>query len=243
MSCKGYNGETEKEETPNADEEMTASEAKTNKTNKTEETEETEEIKNYGAEDFLRDLDLTSKAYLIIVAATGFLALCAIVMGVTAKVSYGVAAAVIVAVAYVGAVDKLLYSHLGLGYKTSSGELTVTAVYGKGRNAAFIPRRLLMVRVTKIGERAFEHKSSCNITAVYLPKTIKTVEKDAFEGAPLLSAIYYEGSREDWERVDKRCSFGGTEVVFDGVIPYPVKEKRRKNKNKEAVENAKGEKK
>lgn len=207
--------------------------------------EEAELVKEYGEKDFLSDLELSSKAYLVIVAASAVLVAGAIVLAVLWNVFYGLLLAIIAVLLYIAATGRMLYARLGFSYDSIPGALRITGVYGKHRNQIFIPRRLLWLDVAEIGEKAFCHASSSKIRAVYLPSSLKTIGKDIFEGCEALSLICFEGSEEEWNAIEKETSFEGIEMLFGQTVNYPVKQKKVKkdkaakknNTKKEAEEN------
>lgn len=54
-----------------------------------------------------------------------------------------------------------------------------------------------------------------SLETVYLPTTIKDISRRAFEGCVSLKTIYYAGSKESWDLVNKKNI--NCDVVFDYV--------------------------
>lgn len=54
--------------------------------------------------------------------------------------------------------------------------------------------------VSLIEENAFD--SCVSLSSIFLPATVNTVEDSAFANTPNLSAVVYEGSKEDFEKID-----------------------------------------
>ena len=210
------------------------------------ETVENEKVNNarpYGEDEFLSDLKWTDKLYRTIVIASFILAAASIGIAVMWKVSYGLIGAFVTVMFYMSASTNMLYSRLGFAYTSEKGELTVTELYGKNREEAFVPERLLWLDVTVLGKEACDHKSSAEIRVLHLPRTLKRIEPDAFKGANALERICFGGSEEEWTALEIECELEGVEICFDDEIGYPVKEKKtkkskkdKKNKNNEDPE-------
>lgn len=201
---------------------------------KSEATEAAEEVaKEYSEQDFLSDLKWTDKAYLVTVIVAAVLVAAAIAVAVIWQVFYGLMLAIMVVIAYIGATGKILYSRLGFSYDSLPGALKIKDVYGKDREQVFVPRRLFWLDVSEIGDKAFCHRSSAKLTTVYLPRTLKTIGENAFEGCDSLCRICFEGSEREWERIEKNTSFEGIEILFGQEIAYPEKPKKPKKQKKE----------
>jgi hypothetical protein len=197
-------------------------------------SEAAEEVaKEYSEQDFLSDLKWTNKAYLVTVIVGAVLVAAAIAVAVIWQVFYGLMLAIMVVIAYIGATGKILYSRLGFSYDSLPGALKIKDVYGKDREQVFVPRRLFWLEVSEIGDKAFCHRSSAKLTTVYLPRTLKTIGENAFEGCDSLCRICFEGSEREWESIEKNTSFEGIEILFGQEIAYPVKEKKPKKQKKE----------
>lgn len=192
--------------------------------------------REYSAEQFLSDLCWTFWAYLVTVVVCTGAAAGAIVIAILFKVSYGVMLAVATVIVYISAVGQILYIKLGFSYLSLSGELRITEVYGRKRNSVYIPRRLLWLEVTEIRERAFCHSSSAKVQTVYLPKTLKKIGRNAFEGCESLERICFEGSESEWNAVEGAELVCGVEIVFGESSGYPaqqgVRSKKRRNAEK-----------
>ena len=199
------------------------------------ETAENEKVNNarpYGEGEFLADLKWTDDLYRVILIASFVLAAASIGIAVMWKVSYGLLGAFVTVLFYMAAVSNMLYAKLGFAYTSERGELTVTELYGKNREEAFVPERLLLLDVTVLGKEACDHKSSAEIRVLHLPRTLKKIETDALKGTLALERICYGGSAEEWAEVAIECDLGDVEICFDDVIDYPVKEKKSKKDKK-----------
>ncbi len=160
------------------------------------------------------ELKKANDFYLYTLIFSGAVVLAGIIYAIAADVFIGLLAAIAGILIYMALTSNILYRILGLSYKTESGRLTVTAVYGRKREEIYLPRRLLLCDVTEIGDKAFDHKSSASIRAVHLPSSIKRLGENVFCGCPELSVIYFDGSREEWEAIESLSDTSAYEIIF-----------------------------
>lgn len=161
-----------------------------------------------------KELKTANDFYLYTLIASGAVLLAGIIYAVAVRVLVGLLVAIAGILIYASLSSNILYRTLGLSYKTESGRLTVTDVYGKNRETVYIPCRLFLCHVTEIGNRAFAHKSSALIKNVYLPSTIEKIGENIFEGCAQIENIYFDGSREQWEKVEKLTCLDSYTVIF-----------------------------
>ncbi len=70
--------------------------------------------------------------------------------------------------------------------------------------------------VTNIGTKAF---AICEVvTNISIPKSVVEINDNAFENCSLLTYVYYEGTCEDWEKID--ISLNGNNYLTDATIIY-----------------------
>ena len=171
---------------------------------------------------YQKSLDTVKDFYLFILIVCGALVVGAIIFAVVYNVFIGLLIAIAAVLLYISLTSNLLYRLLGISYKSSSGQLTVTDFYGKNRHEVWIPRRLIMLDVTEIDNKAFCHKSSSLIEKLHLPSTIKVIGDNAFEGCTALTTLYFEGSEEEWLSIDNHADLVGIKVLFfdgkDGAL-------------------------
>ena len=172
------------------------------------------DIQNDNRKIYEEELKKASDFYLYTLIVSGAVVLSGIIYAVVAEVFMGLLIAIAGILIYMALTSNILYRILGLSYKTDSGRLTVTAVYGREREEIYLPHRLLLCDVTNIGDRAFDHKSSASVRAVHLPSTIKRLGENVFCGCPELSVIYFDGSREEWEAIESLSDTSAYEIVF-----------------------------
>ena len=178
----------------------------------------------YGREEFTQALARTSKAYRTTVIESGVAVAVGIITAINIKLFYGVVICVIAAVYYALSTALTLKKELGISYRTVAGALTVTKYDAKGRESAWIPRKLLWLDVTEIGAGAFSGSASENLCRIHLPRTITYIGADAFADCPKLSCIYFEGSAEQWAEIESMSDLSVFCVELDSQLA-PTDEK------------------
>lgn len=89
-----------------------------------------------------------------------------------------------------------VYYSLGLEYEEG---YVVGAGSWSGTTLAIPPADPNGTTVEGIGASAFENNA--DITTVFLPATIKTIESNAFKQCTSLTDVYYDGTEEEWAAV------------------------------------------
>lgn len=166
-------------------------------------------------EKYRKDLKTVSDFYLFTLIICGAVVVGGILLAVGSSVFVGLLVCISAILIYIAITSNLLYKFLGISYRSSTGQLTVTNLYGNGREEIWIPRRLIMLDVTEIGDNAFNHKSSASIVAVHLPSTLKVIGEKAFDGCDALTSIYFEGSTTEWEAIEKHTDLSSLNVIFE----------------------------
>ena len=163
---------------------------------------------------FLCSLKTANDFYLYTVIISGAIAAAGLIYAVLSSVFFGLVIAILGVLIYTASTSNILYKKLGISYRSTSGALTVTQLYGQSRHNVWIPERLLWLSVTEIGDRAFDHASSASIQTVYLPATVKVIGEDIFKGCTQLETICFEGTREQWAQVESSTDFSGYQLIF-----------------------------
>lgn len=134
----------------------------------------------------------------------------------------------------------IYFSHtwywMGYDYKTFFDSASIVKVDKRIEGDIEIPEKINNYTIKSIGERAFysnkkitsvslpsgieiieERAFSLNdtIKSIKIPLSIKTIKDKAFYSASALTDIYYEGTEEDWNKIDIRDdSIGDISVHF-----------------------------
>lgn len=114
-----------------------------------------------------------------------------------------------------------LHEKLGIWHRTDAGILLITKCRQRYGDVFYIPSRLLWYDVEELCDRAFLSPANKNkeLRAVFLPKTIKRIGEDVFASCESLSVIYFEGSEEDFLKIESKTSFEGLEIIFNSALP------------------------
>ena len=117
----------------------------------------------------------------------------------------------------------MLDDSLGMYYKTNCGVLSVTRCRARYGDIFYIPARLMWYDVTELCDRAFFSALGKNreMHTVYIPKSITHIGKDVFASCDSLVRICYEGSREDFEKIEIETDLFVYELNFD--VSYTTK--------------------
>ena len=152
---------------------------------------------------------------LVIISAVGLGA--AIYVAVAIDLLKGALIAALAIFIYVRFGRSTLDDRLGIYYKTHNGVLSVTRCRARYGDIFYIPSRLVWYDVTELCDRAFFSALGKNreMHTVYLPKSITRIGKDIFESCDSLTRICYEGSREDFEKIESQTDISAYELVFE----------------------------
>ena len=183
-------------------------------------------------EKFLSSLKTVRKGYTWALIISAAMALSAIICAVHFDTLFGLLLLILAVVTYLAIVINLLYSKLGIAYRSFHGGMTVTALYGKDREVVYIPDKLLMLTVTEIGTRAFTHESSKKIREIHLPKTLLRIGTSAFARLPALTDVYYEGTEEEWKKISRLAPLENVTIHFEAPIPKLESIKEIRNRKK-----------
>lgn len=179
-----------------------------------------------------------SDFYLKLVAFSGAAIAGAIAVAVLESVILGAALAFFVSSVYTYFTASELKKKLGLSADSLRGGIRVkkaVCVYG---DTVYIPSRIMWSCVEELADGAFSKCESLP-TEIYLPKSIKRIGKDIFGDNENFPVIYYEGTIDEWKRIETATPFEAFEVSFDAEMPsLPPRQKRgRRKKGGDTEEN------
>lgn len=197
-----------------------------------EEINKTEEKKPLAPhKEYAKRMQSFKNKYLMTLYAAGT----AIAIGIGVAIFYefiiGVAAVALGVVIYIKFVNADLYSLLGFEYKTYAEGLKITKCRARYGDVLWVPSALMSFEVTKIGDKAFDNEHNRELRCVFLPKTLKYIGRDVFSRCEALEDIFFEGSEEDWEKVEKLSDLSAFRITFDAKYP-PIKKKKKEKKAK-----------
>ena len=183
-------------------------------------------------EEYIKRTLAFRKYYKHLLYITGAIEAVAIALGVLWNVLVGASLAVLGAVIYFVYASDESYKRLGVKYSSGVGGITLTkcrAVYG---DTLIIPPSLIGLDVISIGDKAFGvSDKNKDLRIICLPATLKAVGENVLDGCDALAEIYFEGSEEEWKRIDSRTDLSAYEITFGAEYPQlPKKEKKTKKK-------------
>ena len=173
---------------------------------------------------FLCRMKRVNDSYLITVIICAAVIIGSIAVAMYVNVAAGIVMALAAVICYNVFSKELLSNNLGISYTCIEGAITVTGVKGNGEAEIFIPARLLWHDVTKIGPRAFA--DSNGVKMVHIPSSVTEIAENALSGCSELKTIYFEGSKQEWNRIKKGTDFGAFEICFSDNAERSAQEKQ-----------------
>ena len=145
--------------------------------------------------------------YLETIIGVGAILATAIFLGVKVNVMLGLCLAIVAVCVYAIVVEDGLRRKLGVAYSRVSGGVSLSVIDTKrnvkwDRESRYIPARVMWLDVVALGGRTGKQKADEQVKTVYIPTSVKKIEKNAFEGMTALEKIVYEGTEEQWSEVE-----------------------------------------
>ena len=166
--------------------------------------------------------------YIKIVAASGAVVAASIPIALYLDLLIGIALAIFGAVFYMKFASNEMYNTLGLDYKTYTEGISITTCRARYGDVVWIPQGLAFFEVTRIEDRAFCTKHNAELRCVFLPRSLRSIGKDVFEGCNALEDIFFEGTEEEWKNVVNETDFSAFRLTFDAKYPPITKNKKKK---------------
>ena len=156
--------------------------------------------------------------YLWLIIAVCALSAAAILVAVYFEVYVGVIIGICTALAYAYTLGYELRSSLGFKYTRISGGIALSAVEPKrdaeGNSAErHIPSRLMWLDVVALTPPEKNASADTLAETVYIPASVKKIEKGALSAMPSLCRIVYLGSHEEWCEIDTEEELSAYELV------------------------------
>ena len=172
-----------------------------------------------------------SEKFLMTLLATAVAMVMGIALSIYSHFLIGLAAAALGVIIYIKFVSSDMYSLLGIEYKTYEKGMKLTKCRARYGDVFWVPARLMFFDVVKIENKAFCNDHNAELRCVFLPKSLQAIGKDVFEGCDALEDIFFEGSREEWEKIEKLTDLSSLRITFDAKYPA-IKKKSKKKKSK-----------
>ncbi len=155
--------------------------------------------------------------YLALVISVGAVIAAAIVLGVFVRVSAGLIVGICGVLVYLLLLSDEMKRGLGLWYKRVDGGIACSAIASKklvGCTERHIPERLMWLDVVELCPPMGKDRPDRQISVLYLPVSVKKIDKNAFSGMDALCLIAYGGSADDWKGVSCEADISGIEIEF-----------------------------
>ena len=186
-------------------------------------------------EKFLSALKKTAELYRNITVICAIIVAGAIAVAALWNVFVGLAMGIAAVLLYMFMSKKALEKWLGISYKSTSGELTVTKIDAKHKEEIWIPSRLIGLDVTVIEKNAFSAEGSKLVKKLHLPATLKEIEEGAFDGCEALEELYFEGTDCEWKEIKNSEKLSSLKITFCDSSAYTFTKKAKKAKKIKTV--------
>ena len=169
--------------------------------------------------------------YILLLVIAGIAVAVATVIALFENVLLGMALALLAWGVYKVCSADEAKKQLGITVSHESGQVLIkkaVACYGE---ELVIPRRFEFAAVTKIGDRAFDSDKNDGLRIVYLPVGITYVGESVFGEERPLPEIHFEGTEEQWNKIEIHTDLSGAVIFFN--VPCPIPPSKRKKKSVE----------
>lgn len=168
-----------------------------------------------------------SEFYVGFIVIVGIVMAIAVAIAVLYSVMIGVALALFGAFFYTTLLSDNMSKMLGFRYVSLAGGIRITMCRARYGEVMWMPDRLMGFDVIEIGDGAFKSPKNAELKKVFLPKTLKTIGKDIFEGCEAIEDIYYQGSEEEFSRIACETDLSCYRIIFDAKYPPLAKKKKK----------------
>ncbi len=163
------------------------------------------------------------KYYLTIVLLSGAAVLTGIAVAILLDIFVGIACVLLAAVAYVYFVFDEARGKLGIRYRNTEGHIEITKLLCTYGDCLVLPPRFIYADVRVLDDGALCSKKNEGLRKLYLPASVERIGKNIFGDEPLPFTVCFEGTREEWEKIQKQTDFSQFELLFE--CEYPRAEK------------------
>ncbi len=159
------------------------------------------------------------KFYLTVVLLCAAAVFVGIAVAILFNLLIGVASALLAASVYVYFVCDEAREQLGIRYKNIGGYIVITklvCVYG---DCLILPPKFIYADVRKIDGGALAVEQNGELRTLYLPASLTHIGKDIFGDAQKPLTVCFEGTREQWESIEKATDFSHCTLLFECEYP------------------------
>lgn len=181
---------------------------------------------------YIQRIKKFQKYYTQLVIIIGAIIVISVIIAVVYNLIIGVSTVIFAAILYNSWASSEMYKELGIKYKSITGGIIVTSCKARYGDIMWIPASLIRFDVIEIDDRAFAKRNNESLTKLFLPKTLKKIGTDIFDGCDSLKEIFFEGSEEEWNNVEKNTDFSCYKVIFEAKYPPIIKKKKKLSRKK-----------
>ena len=153
---------------------------------------------------------------LVIFSVAVFLLSLYLAIGVNSKI--GISIALADGAAYAVITSALMKWILGIGYTLCGGDIYICIKGGSSEIGSegkkHIPKRLMGFETTAIVGGA--KTPDAQTEELYIYRGLERIEADAFKGMTSLQRIIFEGTEEEWSKIDCKAEIYGISLEFLG---------------------------
>jgi len=140
----------------------------------------------------------------------------AVIIALLWKIFAGVLTFAVACAAYYTIMSWKVYNTFGMRYGREGGGIVANELICLSKDCIIVPRALMWTHVEQIADGAFDREENRKVKTVYVPSTVKYIgTSDLLPHCEIL----YEGSREDWERIEKKVEIPASAVSF--LVRHP----------------------
>ena len=158
-------------------------------------------------------------SYLQITLGVCAASLAGIAIAVIKSVLWGTVLCLLSALVYKAFASDDIEKQLGIRYKSVCGHISIKSAVGVIDGKAVSPSRLVWSTVSSIEDGAFSSDGNHDLLCIYIPNTVKSIGECPFGNLAIRPSIYYEGTPDDWKKINGSKAFKDCSVIFN--CPQP----------------------
>ncbi len=158
-----------------------------------------------------------NKFYLWLVIAVGALCAAAVLCAVYVRVFVGIVIGICAALAYVFLLSDELHRAFGVRYRRVEGGISLSVIAPKKPQDTverYLPARLMWLDVVSLSAPEGKYAPDTVTRTLFIPATVKVIEKGALSGMTALCQVVYMGLPEQWQTVETGDELEGLQIAF-----------------------------
>lgn len=160
-----------------------------------------------------------NRFYLCLVIAVASVSVAAIITAMYINIMAGVIIGICGVLAYLLLLSDEMKRSLGIWYRRIEGGLSVWVIEPKKKDCVsserYIPQKIMWLDVVSLSAPEGKDRPDTTATTLYIPPSVKRIEKDALSSMTSLVCIKYLGSSEEWAQVICEAELDGINIVCE----------------------------